>query len=64
MQAFPHTLNGRATPGVKAGDIKGNLMSDDQVADIPTDLVYMWVRTGEWKKRDFERWLKVLRVIE
>ena len=51
--------------GVQAGDIKHKgLLTDEQIADIPTTHVYEWVKTGAWKKRDFETWLRVMRVIE
>ena len=48
----------------KAIDIKSKLTPDDHIADIPIALVYAWVRTGDWKQKDFQRWLRVLRVIE
>ncbi len=58
-------INGRVRPGVKADDIKHpNRLTDDQIADIPVEKVYEWVKTGAWKQKDFKRWLKVLRVIE
>lgn len=54
-----------AKKGVQAGDIKHpGLLTDEQIADIPHDKVFMWVKIGKWKHRDFERWLRVLRVIE
>lgn len=39
-------------------------LTDDEIAAIPVDKVYEWVRTGMWKKKDFNRWLKVMCVIE
>lgn len=27
-------------------------------------LVYTWVRSGAWKPKDFNKWLRVMRVIE
>lgn len=51
--------------GIKAVDIHHEgLLTDDQIADIPIEKVYEWVRTGQWKQKHFKRWLKVLRVIE
>lgn len=59
------TINGRKTFYVKADDIKHNgRLADNQIADIPIDKIYEWVKTGCWKKRDFETWLRVIRVIE
>ena len=50
--------------GIQASDIKHkDLLSLEQIQDIPIDCVYMWVRTGDWKQKDFNRWLKALRVI-
>lgn len=39
-------------------------LTEDQIAAIPVENVYAWVRTGQWKQKDFKRWLKVLCVIE
>ncbi len=50
---------------VKADDIKHpNVLTDDMIADIPVEKVFEWVKTGQWKQKDFRRWLRVLRVIE
>lgn len=58
-------INGRLTPRMTADDIKHKgRLTDEQIADIPIDKVYMWVRIGAWKPKDFNKWLKVLRVIE
>lgn len=52
----------------KAALIKTNsgphALTDEQIADIPIEKVYEWVKTGQWKQRDFFKWLKALRVIE
>lgn len=51
----------------KADHIKqgGTLaLSDEQIANIPIEKVYEWVRTGQWRQKHFIKWLKVLRVIE
>ena len=37
---------------------------DDYIANYPIEVVYMAVREGKWKQKDFQRWLKVLRVIQ
>lgn len=51
--------------GVRAEDIKHpDLLTTEQIMDIPIVNVYMWVRTGAWKKKDFEKWLRAIRVIE
>lgn len=47
--------------GIRAEDIKHkNRLTDDEIAAIPVQHVYEWVRTGQWKHKDFKRWLKVL----
>jgi hypothetical protein len=51
----------------KADHIKqgGSLaLSDEQIANIPIEKVYEWVRTGQWRQKHFIKWLKVLRVVE
>lgn len=51
--------------GIRARDIKvQGLLTDDDIANVEVGKVYEWVRTGQWRARDFNRWLKVLRVIE
>lgn len=58
-------LNRVASKSIRARDIKiQGLLTDDDIADIDPGKVYEWVRTGQWRARDFNRWLKVLRVIE
>lgn len=37
---------------------------DEYIADYPFEVVYKAVREGKWKQKDFQRWLKVLRVVE
>lgn len=54
-----------ASKGIRAEDIKfSGRLTDDQIAGLDFKLVYLWVRTGEWKQKDFFRWLEVLRVLE
>jgi len=54
-----------AKKGIQADDIKHDgLLEDDEIAYLDTDKVYQWVKTGKWKAKDFNKWLKVLRVIE
>lgn len=54
-----------AKKGICAEDIKhAGRLSDDEIAYIPVARVYEWVRQGFWKTKDFNRWLKVMRVIE
>ena len=51
----------------KADDIKhgGALaLSDAEIQDIPPDLIFQWVRAGKWKLKDWNKWLKAIRVIE
>ena len=54
-----------AKKGIYAEDIKHvGRLTDDEIAYLPVDKVYMWVRQGAWKTKDFNKWLKVMRVIE
>lgn len=54
-----------AKKGIYAEDIKhAGRLSDDEIACLSTDKVYAWVRQGAWKPKDFNKWLKVIRVIE
>lgn len=50
---------------IHCDDIKHkDRLTDDEIARIPTDTVYMWVRVGSWKKKDFDKWLRVMCVID
>lgn len=43
---------------IKADDIKHKtLLTPAQVREIPIEHVFMWIREGKWKKKDFMRWL-------
>jgi hypothetical protein len=54
-----------ARKGVQASDIKHkDLLTEQEIQFIDFDKVYMWVRTGDWKQKDFKRWLKALKVME
>jgi hypothetical protein len=54
-----------AKKGIHAADIRHEgLLTDDEIAYIEILKVYEWVKTGQWKMKDFNKWLKVLRVIE
>ena len=54
-----------ANKGIYAEDIKHKCrLSDDEIACLDVGKVYSWVRQGAWKPRDFNKWLKVMRVIE
>jgi hypothetical protein len=54
-----------AKKGIYASDIKQTgLLSDDQIADIPFEKIYEWIKTHQWRQRDFKQWLTVMRVIE
>ena len=51
--------------GVRAEDIKRQgLLTEDEIAYLPVEKVYAWCRNGDWKQKDFNKWLKVLRVVE
>jgi len=54
-----------ARKGIQASDIKRQeLLTEQEIQFIDFDKVYMWVRAGDWKQKDFNRWLKALRVME
>lgn len=54
-----------ARKGIYAEDIKhAGRLTDGEIADLAIDKVYSWVRQGAWKTKDFNKWLKVMRVIE
>lgn len=54
-----------ARKGIQAADIRhSGLLTEKQIQFIEFDKVYMWVRTGDWKQKDFKRWLKALKVME
>lgn len=53
-----------AKKGIYAEDIKHHgRLSEDEIAHLPVEKVYMWLRQGAWKQKDFNKWLKVMRVI-
>jgi hypothetical protein len=53
------------TKGIRGEDIRHkDRLTDDQIADIPVERVYAWIRCGSWREKDFKKWLKVMRVIE
>lgn len=48
------------TKGIRAEDIKHpGRLTDEQIKSIPVDKVYAWVRSADWKQRDFIKWLQV-----
>ena len=48
------------TGKIYAEDIKHKeRLSASQIRGISTTLAYEWIRTGKWKKKDFEKWLSV-----
>lgn len=54
-----------AKKGIYADDIKhAGRLTDDEIAYLPVEKVYMWLREGSWKQKDFNTWLKVMRVID
>lgn len=54
-----------AKKGIIAEDIKhSGRLSDDEIAYLDIEKVYTWVRSGAWKPKDFNKWLRVMRVIE
>lgn len=57
-------INNRKTNRMSSTDIKHkDMLNLSQIQDIPLDKVYEWVKTGKWNMKDFNKWLKALRVI-
>lgn len=53
-----------ANKGIQGVDIKvAGLLTDDEIAYLPIEKVHSWIRQSVWNQQDFNRWLKVLRVI-
>ncbi len=51
--------------GIYGSDIHvKNLLTDDEIAELPVEKIYSWVHQGIWTQKDFKRWLKIIRVIE
>lgn len=51
--------------GIYGSDVHvKNLLTDDEIADLPIEKIYSWVRQGIWTQKDFKCWLKIIRVIE
>lgn len=51
--------------GINGNDIKvKGLLTDDEIADLPVEKIHYWIRQGIWSQKDFNRWLKIIRVIE
>lgn len=54
-----------ANKGIYAEDIKHkDRLTDDEIACLDVSKVYSWVRNGAWNTKDFNKWLRVMRVIE
>lgn len=52
------TINNRQTDYIRADDIKHpGRLTPEQISSIPVAIVFEWVKTGKWKKKDFVRWL-------
>jgi hypothetical protein len=53
------------TKGIRAEDIKhANRLTDDEIASIDITNIYQWVRTGQWKQKDFKRWAIVMCIVD
>lgn len=49
---------------IRHDDMRNNVLSDNQIADLDVDQIYHWIRNGQWKPSDFRKWLTVIRVLE
>jgi len=43
---------------------KSSPIIDEEIRNLDLNLVWTWIKNGNWNKKDFERWLEVMRVIE
>jgi hypothetical protein len=51
--------------GINGNDIKvKDLLTDDEIADLPVEKIHFWIRQGIWSQKEFKKWLKIIRVIE
>lgn len=66
MTKFEESVRVRISKkGIRAEDIRvEGRLSEDEIANLDPKLVYQWIRAGDWKPKQFEQWLKVMRVIE
>ena len=47
------------TKGIRAEDIKHKgRLSISEIDSIPESNVFMWIRAGDWKMKDFNKWLE------
>ena len=47
------------TKGIRAEDIKHKgRLSISEIGSIPESNVFMWIRAGDWKMKDFNKWLE------
>ena len=49
---------------IYADDIKHkDRLTQDEIANIPVENIFMWVKTGQWKQKDFKKWCQVMCII-
>lgn len=47
------------TKRIRAEDIKlKGRLSISEIDSIPASNVFMWIRAGDWKMKDFNKWLE------
>ncbi len=51
--------------GIYGADVKiKGLLTDDEIADLPIEKIHYWICQGIWSQKEFNMWLKIIRVIE
>lgn len=51
--------------GIYGADVKiKGLLTNDEIADLPVEKIHYWIRQGIWSQKEFNMWLKIIRVIE
>lgn len=44
--------------GFRFGDVlTPGLLTKDQIASIPAESVFQWIKEGKWKMKHFQKWL-------
>lgn len=59
MKHAEQVRNRIETKGTRAEDIKHKgRLSISEIDSIPESNVFMWIRAGDWKMKDFNKWLE------
>lgn len=59
-----NSINHQPTIKYHAVQIKSDdILTTEEIANIPIQMVYMWTRSGAWKQKDFIKWLNAVKEI-